>query len=216
MHGKTGLPDSGKVASIPAMKTSSKIPRGFMILAVIVVPALSWWGSWRYQAAKEADETRIKAERKHAEQKQQIAQWLQQHQQRQMKDVFAEWKKSSDDISKRLTELEKSRQSVEKGENKDGSLPGNPRLDVIKRQLAELRQKQEELRRRQAAGSLEVLPIIKRTSWNGQTDPDSLWHDQRRQANQILMEHGLPTLDGRGSLPDSPSLPRSPQVGGQK
>jgi hypothetical protein len=120
---QNGLPDSGKVASIPAMKTSSKIPRGFMILAAIVVPALSWWGSWRYQAAKEADEARIKAERKHAEEKQRIAQWLKQHQQRQMKDVFAEWKKSSDDISKRLTELEKSRQSVEKGENKDGSLP---------------------------------------------------------------------------------------------
>ena len=207
---KTGLPGRGKVASIPAMKTSSPVSRGLMIFAALALPALSWWGSWRYQAAKEAETARIEAEQKQIEEKQRVERWLQQQ---KMRDVFAEWKKSSDEISKRLTELEKVRQSVEKSENKAGP----PSLEAIKRQLAELKVKQEELRRKQVAGSLEVSPVIKRTSWNGQTDPDSVWHDQRTRANQTLIEHGLPTLDGRGSFPDSAPLTRSfPGVKRQK
>lgn len=51
--------------------------------------------------------------------------------------------------------------------------------------------------------------LTKRTSWNGQTDPDSLWYGQRQEANRTLMENGLRTLDGKGRFPDTvtPSRP---------
>ncbi len=55
-----------------------------------------------------------------------------------------------------------------------------------------------------------------RTSWNGQTDPDSVWHDQREAANRTLMEHGLPGLNAPNRAPDSPALPRTLRLNGQK
>lgn len=55
-----------------------------------------------------------------------------------------------------------------------------------------------------------------RSAWHGQTDPDSVWHDQRREANQTLMQHGLPALKGPGFAPDSPALPRSLRFDRQK
>jgi hypothetical protein len=63
--------------------------------------------------------------------------------------------------------------------------------------------KRETPTRRLDAGSVEFSPVqVMRTSWNGQTDPDSVWHDQRRRANSVLVQHGLPALDtGYGALP---------------
>ena len=57
--------------------------------------------------------------------------------------------------------------------------------------------------RRLDSGSVEFAPVqILRTSWNGQTDSDSVWHDQCRRANSVLVQHGLPALDtGYGALP---------------
>lgn len=197
-----------------------------MILAAITVPALSWWGSSRYQAAKAAEAeaaARIEAERKQIEAKRWIAEWTE-HPER-VQDVFAEWKKSSEALSKRVAELEKAFQSAENGENKKDSTNDSDiiasgkqqvaemkkkqdELDVIRRELMELKRRQEDLRRRQTAVSFEVSPVIRRTSWNGQTDPDSVWHDQRRDANRTLIQHGLPTLEGRGAFPDSAPMTR--------
>ncbi len=60
------------------------------------------------------------------------------------------------------------------------------------------------------SNSVEFAPMSAvRTSWNGQTDPDSVWHDQHREANRTLMEHGLPALNGPRPVPDSPAFPRS-------
>lgn len=61
--------------------------------------------------------------------------------------------------------------------------------------------------------ALETKP---RSTWNWPTDPDHVWHDQRRQANIMLMKHGLPALDGPNALPDSPAPPRSLRINGQK
>lgn len=197
-----------------------------MILAAIAVPALSWWGSWRYQAAKAAEAeaaARAEVERKQIASKRQIAEWIE-HPER-VQDVFAEWKRSSEALSKRVVELEKVFQSAVNGENKKDPTYDNDiiasdkrqvaelkkkqeELDAIRRELMELKRKQEDLRRRQTAVSFEVSPVIRRTSWNGQTDPDSVWHDQRRDANRTLIQHGLPTLEGRGAFPDSAPMTR--------
>ena len=53
--------------------------------------------------------------------------------------------------------------------------------------------------------------------WNAPTDPDSVRHAQRGRAHRILMQHGLPVLDGRKPLPDSVLLSRFPEAeSGQK
>ena len=66
-------------------------------------------------------------------------------------------------------------------------------------------------------GSAEfVLETKQRTTWNGQTDPDSVWHYQHRQANLMLVKHGLPALDVSRPLPDSPAVPKSLRIGDQK
>lgn len=88
-------------------------------------------------------------------------------------------------------------------------------------QVAETHQKNEarakEFIKQFKDQSIEFAKKPMRSTWTGHTDPDSVWHDQRIRANQTLIEHGLPTLDGRGSFPDSPSLPQRPRVGnGQK
>ncbi len=71
--------------------------------------------------------------------------------------------------------------------------------------------------RRLDSGSVEFAPVqVLRTSWNGQTDPDSVWHDQHRQANLMLVKHGLPALDVSRPLPDSPVVPKSLRIGDQK
>ncbi len=67
------------------------------------------------------------------------------------------------------------------------------------------------------SNSVEFAPMSAvRTSWNGQTDPDSVWHDQHREANRTLMEHGLPALNGPRPVPDSPAFPRSLRFDEQK
>ncbi|MDI1312933.1 hypothetical protein [Prosthecobacter sp.] len=82
---------------------------------------------------------------------------------------------------------------------------------------AGLKQKSETPPQRLNSGSVEFAPMqIMRTSWNGQTDPDSVWHDQRRQANIMLMKHGLPTLDVPSAMPDSPPPPSSLRITGQR
>lgn len=44
--------------------------------------------------------------------------------------------------------------------------------------------------------SIEFAPISAvRSSWNGQTEPDNVWHGQMQQANRTLMQHHLPVLD---------------------
>lgn len=82
---------------------------------------------------------------------------------------------------------------------------------------ARLEQKNQTPYQRLNSGSVEFAPMqITRTSWNGQTDPDRVWHDQRRQANLVLMKHGLPALDVPNRMPDSPAPPRSLRIEGQK
>lgn len=82
---------------------------------------------------------------------------------------------------------------------------------------AELNQKRETPFHRLDSGSVEFAPVqIMRTSWNGQTDPDSVWHDQRRQANIMLMKHGLPALDVPNPMPDSTVPSRRLRIDGQK
>lgn len=69
----------------------------------------------------------------------------------------------------------------------------------------------------QEAGTIEAFAKPRSlNTWNGPTDPDHVWHEQRRRANQTLMQHGLPALDKQISLPDSPALPWAPRAGGQK
>jgi hypothetical protein len=90
--------------------------------------------------------------------------------------------------------------------------------EELKKWIAERKQKRDPLLRQSLPlDSLEFAKKPLRSTWTGHTDPDSVWHDQRARANQTLIEHGLPTLDGRGSFPDSPSLPQRPRAGnGQK
>jgi ABC-type nickel/cobalt efflux system permease component RcnA len=69
----------------------------------------------------------------------------------------------------------------------------------------------------QEAGTIEAFAKPRSlNTWNGPTDPDHVWHEQRQRANQTLMRHGLPALDKQSSLPDSPALPWAPRTGGQK
>ncbi|OYW31032.1 MAG: hypothetical protein B7Z47_02325 [Chthoniobacter sp. 12-60-6] len=89
-------------------------------------------------------------------------------------------------------------------------------LENVQRQSAEAK-RHETFFRPLESNSVEFAPMSAvRTSWNGQTDPDSVWHDQRREANRTLMEHGLPPLKGPRPAPDSPALPRSLRFDGQK
>lgn len=75
-------------------------------------------------------------------------------------------------------------------------------------QAAAVKQKSSTFFRPVDSGSVEfVQPHITRTSWNGQTDPDGVWHDQRLKANKTLMDHGLPALNKTGLVPDSPPVP---------
>ena len=67
------------------------------------------------------------------------------------------------------------------------------------------------------SSSVEFAPVqVLRTSWNGQTDPDSVWHDQHRRANLMLVRHGLPALDVSRPLPDSPAVTKPLRIDGQK
>ncbi|WP_395747155.1 hypothetical protein [Prosthecobacter sp.] len=59
------------------------------------------------------------------------------------------------------------------------------------------------------------MPVL-RTSWNGQTDPDSVWHDQHHRANLMLVKHGLPALDVSRPVPDSPAQPKTLRIGDEK
>lgn len=69
----------------------------------------------------------------------------------------------------------------------------------------------------QEAGTIEAFAKPRSlNTWNGPTDPDHVWHEQRQRANQTLIQHGLPALDKQSSLPDSPALPWAPRAGGQK
>ena len=124
--------------------TSSKLFRGVMILAALLVPATMGWMSLRYY------NTRKQAER--------------------------------------ATAFENAqRQSTEA-----------KRRDTFFQPLE--------------SNSVEFAPMsAMRTSWNGQTDPDSVWHHQRQEANRTLIKHGLPALKGPYSPPDSPPFPNTPK-----
>jgi len=70
------------------------------------------------------------------------------------------------------------------------------------RQSANVKQKHETFFKPLDSGSVEFSPVkAMRTSWNGQTDPDSVWHGQLQQANKTLMEHQLPPLNAGYSPP---------------
>jgi hypothetical protein len=87
----------------------------------------------------------------------------------------------------------------------------------VPRPPVELNRKRETPVHRLDSGSVEFAPMqITRTSWNGQTDPDSVWHDQRRQANIMLIKHGLPALDVPNPMPDSVAPSRPLRIIGQK
>lgn len=69
----------------------------------------------------------------------------------------------------------------------------------------------------ESGSSVEFAPAeVMRTSWNGQTDPDGVWHDQRQQANSTLMQHGLPVLNVQTPMPDSPAPPGARRPSEQK
>ncbi len=62
--------------------------------------------------------------------------------------------------------------------------------------------------RRLDPSSVEFAPVqVLRTSWNGQTDPDSVWHDQRLRANVMLVKQGLPALSTGYGAPPSRQIP---------
>lgn len=89
-------------------------------------------------------------------------------------------------------------------------------VENVQRQSAEAK-KREPFFKPLQSGSVEFAPTsAMRTSWNGHTDPDSVWHDQRAAANRTLMEHGLPALNGPGRTPDSPAPPRTLRLNPQK
>ncbi len=84
-------------------------------------------------------------------------------------------------------------------------------------QFNDAKSRRETPSRRLDSGSVEFAPTqILRTSWNGQTDPDSVWLDQHRRASLMLVKHGLPALDVSRPLPDSPAVPKTLRVGDQK
>jgi len=88
----------------------------------------------------------------------------------------------------------------------------------IQKWLTESKQKRELFQKKyMEGGTIEAGSEVRVLStWNRPTDPDHVWHEQQQRANRTLIQHGLPTLDGQRSFPDSPALPQAPRVGGQK
>lgn len=157
------------------------------LLAVLLVSTLTGWLGSRYHRMEETPEVQAVAN---------------ENARRRLDDVnqqLAESRRKTDEAARKLAEVK-------------------PLLEGQKKVKSDLDKKREELLKQIKANSFEFTQSLpKRTSWNGQTDPDSVWHDQRRDANRTLIQHGLPTLEGRGAFPDSAPLSRSiPGLNGQK
>lgn len=107
--------------------------------------------------------------------------------------------------------LEDSEKNVDDAARKFSSMEVD--LKKLEEPKSELERKRavilQELEARKKTLEFGSAPPRRRTSWNGQTDPDSLWYEQRRQANEVLMENGLPQLDGKGRFPDTVTPGRS-------
>jgi len=158
-----------KIEFTTVMKTtSSKFSRGLIILVMLLVPAVSWWVSLRYQEHQQAE-------------KELAAEWRQQADRLKMiEDKYASAAKENDAFRRWVEEKQQ---------------PGSPRS------AKEWLQKME-------PDSIEFSAKPMRTSWNGQTDPDSVWHEQRQRASEMLIRLNGPELDTPRRTPDSPSLPR--------
>lgn len=106
--------------------------------------------------------------------------------------------------------LEDSEKNVDEAARKFAST--DVALKELKGSQSELERKRafilHELETRKKTLEFGSAPPQRRTSWNGQTDPDSVWYGQRQRANQILMQNGLPALDGKGAFPDVAPLVR--------
>lgn len=168
--------------------TSSPWIKTVTILAVLLpLVATWWWSSRHYTHAKNAEAQVVANEN--------AKRWLD-----EVSQQLAESRVKTDDAARKLAEVK-------------------PLLEGAKREQSELDRKRAELLQQMRVKSFEFGAVEpkRRTSWNGQTDPDGLWHDQRRSANQMLIKQGLPTLEGRSAFPDTAPLSRSFQAGpGQK
>lgn len=72
---------------------------------------------------------------------------------------------------------------------------------------ADVKPRREKLPARIREGSLEFGPAAMRTSWNGHTDPDSVWYSQRREASQTLARFGLPAQEQGYGVPPRRRIP---------
>gem|GEM_PF-1223044 len=159
-----------------------------MSILAVLLPVATWWWSWRhYTDAKNAEAQAVA--------NQNAKRWLD-----EVNQQLAHSRVKTDDAARKLAEVK-------------------PLLEEAKREPSELDQKRAELLRQVRVESAEFGAVEpkRRTSWNGQTDPDSLWYDQHRRANQMLMQQGLPTLEGKGAFPDTVTPSRMfPGQSGQK
>ena len=118
--------------------TSSKLFRGVMLIAALLVPATTWWASLRYYNA-----------RREAESQQQLTRLL------EIRDKYAGMVKDNELLREAI-------------KNKDSRR-------ALFKSLSE--------------GSAEfVLETKQRSTWNWPTDPDHVWHDQRRNAQEMLIK----------------------------
>jgi hypothetical protein len=83
---------------------------------------------------------------------------------------------------------------------------------ALKQQIVDqkkvMRKGQEWLRRQAAPDSIEFAPKPMRTTWNGQTDPDRVWQEQRERASELLIRLDASNLETPGHVPANPTLPR--------
>ncbi|MCB1278996.1 hypothetical protein [Prosthecobacter sp.] len=168
--------------------TSSKWKLSRVLLAVLLSSAAGWWfGAYEHLGSGESKEARMSL------------------------DEFHNWWRIEDLGG----QIEASRKRVgELAWKFAADAPVYPRREkeFVERKPLNLTIRQ------QTANPLEfgTPEPIRRPIWNGPTDPDSVWHDQRRRANQTLVRHGLPSLEGGTTFQVSPAPPHRPRVKFQK
>lgn len=80
--------------------------------------------------------------------------------------------------------------------------------ELLKGTITGFQQHQAWVRAGMPPDSVEFAPKPMRTTWNGQTDPDRVWHEQRARASELLLQLDASNLDAAGYAPANPSLPR--------